>query len=251
LEKRQADFRGSLLFGDILIKRLKMENIRILTAIGYWHSFNEPSLPDPGSFVDDAWNSEERDKIVAYLRAAHQMPYAFAGVSWCRFRCGISDLGSTEYTDGKYLWPVGLVHYVEKHNVKLPREVIDFMLNHKEREELEAVCDNSTVDLTWWLNQRGENTANKTFNDRLDIGILTIARVHDKRKHKQEEAIRLYLLDAIGMKRSLVATEKVLSGQELQLKGSFQNVNDFIAKLPALGLRGMFQYLTKEEYGIE
>jgi len=224
-----------------------MENKTELILIGYWQSFYELQYPDPGSFVDEAWDQEEKEQIVAYLKAAPQMPYAFAGLSWCRFRCGINHLGSLEYTDGKYLWPEGLVHYVEVHNVKLPREVLDHMLAN----EIKPLADDYKVDTTWWLQQKGENTIVKTFNDPLDIGILTIAQVHDKRKHKQEEAIRFYLMDAFGVKRSLAAVDAILSGQETSIKGRFKNVNGFIAKLPAIGLKGSFQYVTKEEYGIE
>jgi hypothetical protein len=225
----------------------KFSGIAKLTAIGYWQSFDDLKYPDPGSFIDDNWNKEEKEKIVAYLKSAHQMPYAFGGNSWCRFRCGIAHLGSLEYTDGKYLWPEGLVHYVEKHNVKLPQEVLDHMLANKIR----PVKDKYEIDNAWWLTQKGEDTTAKTFNDRLDIGVLTIVQVHDKRKHKQEEAVHFYLMEAIGVKRSLAAVEKVLSGQETQVKGRFKNVSEFIAKLPALGLQGTFEYLTKEEYGIE
>jgi hypothetical protein len=224
-----------------------MENKTALTLIAYWQSFYEPQYPDPGSFVEEAWDPKQKEQIVAYLKAAQQMPYAFGGNSWCRFRCGISSLGNTEYTDGKYLWPEGLVHYVEAHNVKLPREVIEHMLENK----MVAVGDEYTVDGSWWLQQKGENTTVKTFNDRLDIGILTLVQVHDKRKHKQEEALRFYLMDAFGVKGRLAAVDAVLSGQETSVKGRFNNVSAFIAKLPALGLQGSFQYLTKEEYGLE
>jgi hypothetical protein len=225
-----------------------MENKRKLTGIGYWHSIYEPMYPDPGHFVDDTWDNEEKEKIAAYLRSGHQMDYAFGGVSWCRFRCGFRDLGSLEFTDGKYLWPEGLVHYIEKHNVKLPQEVIDFMLVNK---AIEPVNDNYEVDWTWWENQSGWNTANKTFNDRLDIGILTIAQVNDTLKLKQEDVLRQFLRDAFGVTGKLKAIDAIINGQETQIKGRFQNVNDLLPRLPAIGLHGTFQYLSKSEYGID
>ena len=51
------------------------------------------------------------------------------GYSWCRFRCGIPDreLGCSEMTDGVWIWPDGLAHYVEVHGVPLPEEVIETM----------------------------------------------------------------------------------------------------------------------------
>jgi hypothetical protein len=223
----------------------RMENITALTAIGYWQSFHEPHYPDPGSFVDDTWNVEEKAKIVAYLKAAHQMPYAFGGNSWCRFRCGIVSLGNTEFTDGTYLWPEGLLHYVEKHNVKLPPAVLHHMLSNK---NIKPVNDKFSVNIEWWQSQTGPNTEVTTFNDRCDIGVLTISQVNDKMKAKQQYILRVLLINDIGEKRSLLAIEKILAGEEVQIKGEFDNVNNILLKLTPIGLRGSFRYITKEEY---
>jgi hypothetical protein len=217
-----------------------------IKIIGYWHGFYEDAYPDPGSFVDDNWDAEEKERIVAYLKAAHEMPYAFAGTSWCRFRCGADSLGSTEFSDGTYLWPAGLLHYVEAHNVKLPREVLDHMLTNKKTD---MGSDKTGVDLEWWKSQTGANTTIKTFNDLLDIGILTIIQVNDKMKAKQEYLLRNYLIDAYGVKGRLKAIDKMIAGEETHLKGRFNNINAFIAKVLPYGLRGSFQYLTREEYG--
>jgi hypothetical protein len=225
-----------------------MENITTLIAIGFWQSFHEPHYPDPGNFVDDTWNVEEKAKIVAYLKGAHEMPYAFGGNSWCRFRCGIVSLGNTEFTDGAYLWPSGLLHYVEKHNVKLPREVLDHMLSNK---NIKPVNDQFSVNIEWWQSQSGPNKENKTFNSWCDIGILTIAQLNDKMKAKQQYILRILLINDIGEKRSLMAIDKILAGEEVQIKGQFNNVNNILLKLTPIGLRGSFQYLTKEEYGME
>jgi hypothetical protein len=223
-----------------------MEGNNLLILIGYWHGFYEEAYPDPGSFVDDNWNAEEKERIIAYLKAAHQMPYAAGGLSWCRFRCGIAGLGNTEFTDGTWLWPAGLLHYVETHNVKLPREVLDHMLTNK---NINTGSGKIGVDMEWWKHQIGPNTAIKTFPDRSDIGILTIAQVNDKMKAKQQYILRILLINDIGERRSLSAIDKVLAGEEVQIKGRFDNVNNLISKLKPIGLRGSFQYLTREEYG--
>jgi len=39
------------------------------------------------------------------------------------------EMGSSDLTDGVYVWPEGLVHYVEKHNVRLPTEFVKHVLN--------------------------------------------------------------------------------------------------------------------------
>jgi len=38
------------------------------------------------------------------------------------------DMGRGELTDGVYVWPEGLAHYLEKHNVRLPQEFVDHVL---------------------------------------------------------------------------------------------------------------------------
>lgn len=223
-----------------------MENNNLLIVIGYWHGFYEDAYPDPGSFVDEAWDVEEKERIVAYIKAAHQMPYAAGGLSWCRFRCGIGSLGCTEFTDGTYLWPEGLLHYVEAHNVKLPREVLDHMLTNK---KIHTGIGKIGADMDWWKSQTGPNTTIKTFLDPFDIGILTIAQVNDIMKAKQQYMLRILLINDIGERRSLIAIDKILAGEEVQIKGRFDNVNNLIEKLKPIGLRGSFQYLTREEYG--
>ena len=40
-------------------------------------------------------------------------------MSWCRFGCSLAN-GSAELTDGVFIWPEGLAHYVAEHSVALP-----------------------------------------------------------------------------------------------------------------------------------
>ena len=44
------------------------------------------------------------------------------GYSYCRI-CG-NTLGSYERTDGTYIWPVDLSHYIRYHEIRLPMEFI-------------------------------------------------------------------------------------------------------------------------------
>jgi len=57
------------------------------------------------------------------------------GYSYCRFDCGIPDceMGSIDLYDGVWVWPQGLVHYVEFHSVCLPYEFIQTMRSHSWR----------------------------------------------------------------------------------------------------------------------
>ena len=70
--------------------------------------------------------------LAAYLRAG-RVVVAWHGYARCRFRCWTPrrKLGSSDLTDGVYIWPEGLAHYVEKHHVKPPAGFL-----HHVREQL-------------------------------------------------------------------------------------------------------------------
>ena len=75
--------------------------------------------------------SEVRSRVAEYLDAGDCWTY-FMGCSWCRFHCGIPNqaMGSEELTDGQWVWPAGLSHYVRVHNITLPDEFIAHVLTH-------------------------------------------------------------------------------------------------------------------------
>jgi hypothetical protein len=74
---------------------------------------------------------EVRKRLADYLDAGDCWTY-FMGTSWCRFQCGIPNeaMGSEELTDGQWVWPAGLSHYVRVHNITLPDEFIAHVLTH-------------------------------------------------------------------------------------------------------------------------
>ena len=94
--------------------------------IGYWCGATErppdedERWPDPRDLIDESWSNQERGLVASYLEHGFK-PWAFMGHSECRL-CGTLN-GSAEFTDGVYLWPEGLAHYVREHSVKLPAEV--------------------------------------------------------------------------------------------------------------------------------
>jgi len=91
-----------------------------LQSLGYW-SWGI----DPTKLVDPTWAFGERAKLVKYLRGGVKWRSYF-GFSFCRFACGTPnvEMGSADLTDGEWVWPEGLWHYVDKHGVMLPDEFL-------------------------------------------------------------------------------------------------------------------------------
>ncbi|PJN23038.1 hypothetical protein [Kitasatospora sp. CB02891] len=117
-----------------------------LRAVGYWWSAQAPHLPHPARMVDESWDGEERSLVGTYLSQG-QLACQFMGVSRCRL-CGRVN-GNAELTDGTYLWPSGLGHYVEEHAVRLPAEFVRHAVDRL--DALEA----RELDFSWWDQQIG------------------------------------------------------------------------------------------------
>ena len=91
--------------------------------------------------VDPQWDEGERFAVYAHLRHG-LLARAFLGQSRCRM-CE-EQVGNAELTDGAYVWPEGLAHYVRHHGVRLP---VDFV-NHV--RALEAEREAVVIDTGWW-----------------------------------------------------------------------------------------------------
>jgi hypothetical protein len=92
-------------------------------------------------FVDESWDERVRNLVAGYLANGTILACA-AGVSRCRL-CGKAN-GSAEFTDGVYMWPEGLAHYVGDHSVRPPKIFIDHV--RRTLDELE----NAHCDVDWW-----------------------------------------------------------------------------------------------------
>lgn len=119
-----------------------------LIRIGYWYNgpYDQRSehYPVPHDHVDEKWFDDNRD-IVCYLfryLMTGQYCNAYRGNSKCRICSKM--LGSHEYTDGTYIWPEGLEHYLE-HHVRLPDEFVQHIMDNKGEEYFD------NIDETFWL----------------------------------------------------------------------------------------------------
>jgi len=90
--------------------------------IGYWKGNDSEYLPDPNDYIDAKWNVIEKTIITNYLKSADDFEHYF-GMSNCRI-CDVIN-GTSEKSDGVYIWPTGFPHYIEEHSVKPPQEFID------------------------------------------------------------------------------------------------------------------------------
>ena len=115
-----------------------------LKVLGYWSDKRTPSpLPDPKNLVDPNWR-EDREKITNYLKSG-LIAAQYMGFSYCRFECGIPApmMGDSDLSDGTWVWPQGLAHYVEKHQVILPAEFVE----HLKANGFRVNCNLTSQDL--------------------------------------------------------------------------------------------------------
>lgn len=132
--------------------RMILQGTDVLKAVGFWNGHTEERFIDPSLLIDDEWEKDNRGKIITYLkgflRIHHQMGY-----SYCRFDCNSGsrfdpNMGCAEQSDGIWIWPEGLVHYIEDHNIRLPPEFVDTM----KRNDFKCVGDvgHGLIDYGFW-----------------------------------------------------------------------------------------------------
>jgi hypothetical protein len=106
-----------------------MPGSTIPKGVGYWGSGEGSgllALPRPQTLVRPGWHVEDRGRIVAYLRSG-SVCLASPGLARCRFTESCGYLGSCDLTDGEWLWPQGLEHYLLAHDVCLPEAFVETM----------------------------------------------------------------------------------------------------------------------------
>jgi hypothetical protein len=117
-----------------------------LILIGYWSGERAPGWPSPEKFVDESWDPDTRDLIADYLRRGFVVR-AYMGYSPCRI-CGRNN-GDLLLSDGTFVWPDGLVHYVTDHAVRLPDKFVSHAL-----EEISSY-ESADWEESWWRGQHG------------------------------------------------------------------------------------------------
>ena len=119
-----------------------------LKRVGYWREDPEPpsmlsavlafargelvghrfadalaNLPWPGDLVDKTWDSGARLLVTQYVNDERFKHIGYLGYSHCRL-CPLPTNGTSDYSDGVYVWPEGFGHYIEAHGVRPPAEFV-------------------------------------------------------------------------------------------------------------------------------
>ncbi|MBM0128153.1 hypothetical protein IMY96_25640 [Pimelobacter simplex] len=119
-----------------------------MILIGYWsggHGSNE-TWPAVSDFIDHDWDEEERFDVGTYLKYG-LVARAWMGYAPCRL-CDKQTNGNLDLTDGVYLWPEGLAHYVLDHKVRPPEEFVRHV------HALNRWSDDWQINDAWWRSKR-------------------------------------------------------------------------------------------------
>jgi hypothetical protein len=94
--------------------------------VGFWSSFPGDTRPDPVPLCSRVPARSVHPDVLAYVTTAALVESVELGFSHCRiaecphFNKRSAALGCANLTDGVFLWPEGLVHYVSAHGLQLP-----------------------------------------------------------------------------------------------------------------------------------
>jgi hypothetical protein len=124
-----------------------------MKLIGYWmETLNDTDLPLPHELIGEM-PELARQAVCRYVSGGTLFE-SYRGLSWCRFYCGVDDreMGFREFTDGEWVWPEGLVHYVRSHNIVLPDEFIATALARR----APVKSDDGRPSLDFWLDWAGK-----------------------------------------------------------------------------------------------
>ena len=131
-----------------------------LIRIGYWERTasmaagpEDTSWPRAQDMVDDSWDAADffrdaclaRDDVADHLERGF-VARAYMGLAPCRLCSQVN--GALELTDGTFLWPQGLPHYVRHHAVRLPHVFLEHVI--AVRDAIEA----ASVEESWWKSLR-------------------------------------------------------------------------------------------------
>ena len=96
------------------------------------------ALPWPADLVDETQDPLILEAVAQYL---DDCPFGehCMGFSWCRI-CG-KELGCSNRTDGEWVWPDQLSHYLRVHKVRLPDDFVEHIFRPLKKGGRDAYCE--------------------------------------------------------------------------------------------------------------
>jgi hypothetical protein len=118
-----------------------MENEMIdkkLIALGYWSQSNEDIYSESEPFLhpfllvkNSIHIAYDVNNMLEYLQNGF-ITRAYMDYSFCRFNCGVKEelMGTCDRSDGTYVWPEGLHHYIQNHSILLPKYFVSHVVKN-------------------------------------------------------------------------------------------------------------------------
>jgi len=212
-----------------------------LNLIGYWiRDLKDEEFCAPQEVVGNL-PPNVRTKLGEYLDAgATDSLSSQRGYSWCRFFCGIprEQMGSRELTDGQWVWPQGLSHYVCSHGITLPEEFVAHALDRKRppphpnpKDRLHAFCGEVSLDYwrDWCSSHPSPDFLERLRRARAEADSRAPRVVEDYIQRRVSEEIASY---GLGDERCIFAgcEQKALNGMKLCARHVLREEPDLIAK---------------------
>ena len=177
-----------------------------MRRIGRWLASHEDyDLVAPPQELVGHWPSDQKRLIVEYLHFdlesldfLTRFGYEFLSKHVCEFGCGADwTRTSMHICDGAWMWPVHLVHYVQEHNVLLPEQFIQHVLNGPDEPKFHARGNHPEQDETYWLRWCLDN---RSYSERRAIKKTRDAREASRRASINQQ-IR-WLIEESGVSRT-------------------------------------------------
>ena len=117
---------------------------------GVWREMGAAfsACPSVRDFVGSAdWAGYDRDGLVRYLETA-QVVASTSRMAFPCVLCGAREGGSLSYrTDGVWLWPDDLPHYISEHSIVPPRSMLEHIASKRYRPP--TVSQEQVDQLQW------------------------------------------------------------------------------------------------------
>ena len=123
--------------------------IKSLTVIGMWNSDEINLYIHPQELMSvDSYSNKE--KLIAYLDSG-EVFQSWLGDADCQLGCGEDDLATTDLTDGVWLWPQSLSHYIDAHDVVLPDAFLSHVRKNNWKVPYVCLAESTLEDDAFWI----------------------------------------------------------------------------------------------------